>query len=45
MVFVVHAIEAYFLNPRIYSAKLKLHPLMSRPAALGPPRARAGRSS
>mmetsp|Transcript_46497 Transcript_46497/g.110654 ORF Transcript_46497/g.110654 Transcript_46497/m.110654 type:complete len:428 (-) Transcript_46497:29-1312(-) len=28
MVFVVHAVEAYFLNPRIYSAKLKLHPLM-----------------
>ncbi|EKX40194.1 hypothetical protein GUITHDRAFT_142917 [Guillardia theta CCMP2712] len=24
----VHAIEAYFLNPQIYSSKLKLHPLL-----------------
>mmetsp|Transcript_36816 Transcript_36816/g.87048 ORF Transcript_36816/g.87048 Transcript_36816/m.87048 type:complete len:497 (+) Transcript_36816:51-1541(+) len=28
MVFVVHAIEAYFLNPQIYSSKLQLHPLL-----------------
>jgi len=28
MVFVVHLIEAYFLNPQIYSSKLKLHPLL-----------------
>ena len=28
MVFFVHFIEAYFLNPAIYSAHLKLHPLM-----------------
>mmetsp|Transcript_13428 Transcript_13428/g.19356 ORF Transcript_13428/g.19356 Transcript_13428/m.19356 type:complete len:466 (-) Transcript_13428:543-1940(-) len=27
MVIGVHAIEAYFLNPQIYSAHLKLHPL------------------
>ncbi|MDF1664452.1 MAG: AI-2E family transporter [Planctomycetota bacterium] len=28
MVMVVHAIEAYILNPQIYSAHLKLHPLV-----------------
>ena len=28
MVFVVHVVEAYFLNPQIYSSKLKLHPLL-----------------
>jgi len=28
MVVFVHAIEAYFLNPQIYSSKLKLHPLL-----------------
>lgn len=28
MVMVVHAIEAYILNPQIYSAHLKLHPLI-----------------
>lgn len=28
MVFFVHFVEAYFLNPAIYSAHLKLHPLM-----------------
>ena len=28
MVMVVHAIEAYILNPQIYSAHLKLHPLL-----------------
>jgi hypothetical protein len=35
MVLVVHAVEAYALNPAIYSANLKLHPLMVRPAAQG----------
>jgi len=28
MVFMVHVVEAYFLNPQIYSSKLKLHPLL-----------------
>lgn len=28
MVAVVHAVEAYILNPQIYSAHLKLHPLL-----------------
>jgi predicted PurR-regulated permease PerM len=28
MVIIVHAIEAYVLNPQIYSAHLKLHPLL-----------------
>jgi len=28
MVFLVHAVEAYLLNPQIYSSKLKLHPLL-----------------
>ncbi|KAG5175851.1 hypothetical protein JKP88DRAFT_265686 [Tribonema minus] len=27
MVLLVHAVEAYLLNPQIYSAKLKLHPI------------------
>ncbi|KAL2613449.1 hypothetical protein R1flu_025141 [Riccia fluitans] len=29
MVILVHAVEAYILNPAIYSAHLKLHPLMA----------------
>eukprot|EP00904_Undaria_pinnatifida_P004221 jgi/Undpi1/137/HiC_scaffold_1.g00137.m2 len=28
MVFGVHAVEAYFLNPQIYASKLKLHPVV-----------------
>jgi len=28
MVFAVHVFEAYFLNPQIYSSKLKLHPIL-----------------
>ncbi|CAM9124096.1 unnamed protein product [Chrysoparadoxa australica] len=28
MVLIVHAVEAYLLNPQIYSAKLKLHPVV-----------------
>jgi predicted PurR-regulated permease PerM len=28
MVVLVHFVEAYMLNPAIYSAALKLHPLM-----------------
>jgi len=28
MVFIVHVVEAYFLNPQIYSSKLKLHPIL-----------------
>ncbi|CAN0092126.1 unnamed protein product [Heterosigma akashiwo] len=27
MVVIVHAVEAYLLNPQIYASKLKLHPL------------------
>ena len=40
MVFVVHVVEAYFLNPQIYSSKLKLHPLLSvvAPRFYPPPR-------
>ena len=30
MVVCVHFVEAYMLNPAIYSAHLKLHPLMVR---------------
>ncbi|CAM6106156.1 unnamed protein product [Calypogeia fissa] len=29
MVILIHAVEAYILNPAIYSAHLKLHPLMA----------------
>ncbi|CAB1101425.1 unnamed protein product [Ectocarpus sp. CCAP 1310/34] len=28
MIFGVHAVEAYFLNPQIYASKLKLHPVV-----------------
>eukprot|EP00898_Chlorokybus_atmophyticus_P001557 jgi/Chlat1/2401/Chrsp17S02657 len=29
LVFIIHAVEAYVLNPAIYSAHLKLHPLLT----------------
>ncbi|CAN0336329.1 unnamed protein product [Pylaiella littoralis] len=28
MIFGVHAVEAYFLNPQIYASKLKMHPVV-----------------
>ncbi len=34
MVMLVHFVEAYALNPAIYSAHLKLHPLMVRTLSL-----------